>query len=140
MLGVLLSQILGISRMMLAMSRRGDLPRFLGKIDDRRGIPASGILMTGSIALSLTLLGSLESVIAAAAFTILIYYSLTNVAALRLSGATRLYPPWIAWAGLFSCLAMALSLKSQTIMAGVILLIVGFLLRWCLKRHVGSPL
>lgn len=138
MLGVLLSQILGISRMMLAMARRSDLPPFLGKLDDRHGIPTTGVLVTSGIALSLALWGSLEAVIAAAAFSILLYYSLTNLAALRLSGAARLYPSWIARAGLFSCLAMALSLPPHTLLTGMLLLLVGFLLRGCVRRCTSA--
>lgn len=134
MLGVLLSQILGISRMMLAMARRGDLPVALAEVGKRSGVPTRGILVTGMIALILALVGTLEVVISAAAFTILIYYSITNVAALRLHGRDQLYPRWIAWAGLVTCLAMALSLKPLTIISGLGLLAVGFLGRWCLRR------
>jgi APA family basic amino acid/polyamine antiporter len=133
MLGVLLSQILGISRMMLAMSRRGDLPGFLGRIDERRGIPLHAILITGAIALLLALFGTLESIVAAAAFTILIYYFLTNIAALRLTEEHRLYPSWIAWAGLVGCLIMAFSLKPHIMFAGLLLLATGFVFRWCLR-------
>jgi APA family basic amino acid/polyamine antiporter len=134
MLGVLLSQILGISRMMLAMARRGDLPGFLAKVDGKRGVPARGILLTGAIALSLAWAGTLEVAIAAAAFTILIYYAVTNLSAIRLPRARRLYAPWIAWAGLFTCLAMAASLQFRTISAGLGLLAAGFIFRGVLHR------
>jgi len=134
MLGVLLSQILGISRMMLAMARRGDLPRVLAQISQSRGVPVPAIVLTGSIAATLALAGRLETIIAAAAFTILIYYSLANLAALRLPAGQRLYPPWIAWAGLATCLAMASALPLHTIMIGIGLLAVGFALRICLHR------
>ncbi len=138
MFGVLLSQILGISRMMLAMARRGDLPAFFGKVGKTHDVPIRGIVTTGLIALILSLVGRLESVIAAAAFTILLYYSITNVAALRLPKTDRLYAPWIAWAGLFTCLAMAFSLRPYTILAGLILLASGFLLRWRLHRFKST--
>ena len=129
MLGVLLSQILGISRMMLAMARRGDLPVYFSKIENHNGIPTRGILTTGSIALTLALVGTLEMVISAAAFTILIYYSITNIAALKMRREDQLYPRWIAWSGLASCIAMALSLKPATAISGIALLTIGFLLR-----------
>src|SRR5690606_33746333 len=58
MLGVLLSQILGISRMMLAMGRRYYLPPVFQRIHSRYRIPHIGILLTGIIILLLTLLGS----------------------------------------------------------------------------------
>jgi basic amino acid/polyamine antiporter, APA family len=134
MLGVLLSQVLGISRMMLAMSRRGDLPAFLSKIDERRGIPLRAICLTGSIALLLALTGRLEFVLAAAAFTILIYYSITNVAALRLPATNRRYPAWVAWCGLATCLLMAFSMQLPTILSGAGLLLAGFLFRLALTK------
>jgi APA family basic amino acid/polyamine antiporter len=134
MLGVLLSQILGISRMMLAMARHGDLPRCLDRIDETPGVPSRAIVLTGTIAATLAIFGTLDAVIAAAAFTILIYYALTNLAAIRLPGAQRLYPRWIAWAGLVTCIAMALSLQPRTILAGGALLAMGFTFRFCLHR------
>lgn len=138
MLGVLLSQIIGISRMMLAMARRCDLPGFLGKIESKRGVPARGIVITGAIALALALAGTLKPVLAAAAFTILVYYSITNIAALRMAAADRLYPPWVAWAGLVTCIAMALSLKPSTVISGLALLATGCVLRWCLRHFHGN--
>lgn len=51
MLGVLLSQVLGISRMMLAMGRRKDLPLAFQKIHSRYRVPHVGILFTGVIIL-----------------------------------------------------------------------------------------
>jgi basic amino acid/polyamine antiporter, APA family len=134
MLGVLLSQILGISRMMLAMARRGDLPRALARIDDWHGVPAHGIIVTGVIALMLAVAGTLESVIAAAAFAILIYYAITNAAAIRLPRERRLYPGWLGWVGMITCLAMAVSLDPRTIATGVALLAAGFAFRWSLRR------
>jgi APA family basic amino acid/polyamine antiporter len=134
MLGVLLSQILGISRMMLAMARNGDLPRFLDRIDETRSVPSRAIVLTGAIAATLAIAGKLEAVIAAAAFTILIYYALTNLAAIRLADSQRLYPQWIAWAGLLACIAMAVSLQPRTILAGTGLLAVGFAFRFRAHR------
>ena len=135
MLGVLLSQVLGISRMMLAMSRRGDLPAFLAQVDPRRGLPLRAVGITGSIALLLAVTGRLEPVLAAAAFTILIYYTLTNLAALRLPAHDRRYPPWVAWCGLLACLLMAGSLAPVTIASGLALLLAGFLFRFALKSN-----
>ncbi len=137
MLGVLLSQILGISRMMLAMARRGDLPRTLALVDGRRGVPTTAIVLTGTIILILVMIGNLESVIATAAFTILIYYAITNLSALRLPRERRRYHPWIAWAGLFTCIIMAAFLPLATILAGSGLLALGFIFRFGLRRFTS---
>lgn len=134
MLGVLLSQILGISRMMLAMARHGDLPHYLSHIEKLRGVPSPAIILTGVVIAFLAFVGTLEAVIATAAFTILIYYALTNLAAIRLSATQRLYPRWVAWAGLVCCLVMAAALPPLTIFTGTALLAAGFTLRFLFRR------
>lgn len=135
MLGVLLSQIVGISRMAFAMARRGDLPRLLARVHPAHGVPHYGILLAGTVILLLALFGTLEQIVAAAAFTILLYYGITNAAALRLAADRKLYPRWVAALGLAFCVAMALSLRATTIAAGCGLLVVGLALRWLLKRE-----
>lgn len=135
MLGVLLSQILGISRMMLAMARRGDGPAGLADIHPTYGVPSRGILATGTLILLLVGWGTLEVILASASFAILIYYALTNVAALRLPPAQRRYPAWVSWLGLSLCLAMAVSLPGRIITLGMGLLTAGFLLRWGWRRR-----
>jgi len=137
MLGVLLSQILGISRMMLAMARRGDLPSWLGHVDKGRGTPDVAIVVTTTVIAALAVIGTLAWVVAAASFTILLYYAITNIAALRLDAEGRLYPRWIAWLGLLSCLGLAASLDRRTIAAGCMLLAIGLTLRF-LWHRLGS--
>jgi APA family basic amino acid/polyamine antiporter len=63
-----------------------------------------------------------------------LYYSITNVAALRLPGSDRRYPEWVAWCGLATCLLMAFSLQLPTILSGTGLLLVGFLFRFVLIK------
>jgi len=138
MLGVLLSQILGISRMMLAMARRGDLPGFLSGVSGRHSVPTSAILVTGTVILILAIFGSLVWIVSAATFTILLYYTVTNLAAMRLNGEEKRFPTWIAWAGLISCLGLASFLDWTTILAGIGLLAVGFGLRATLHRWSQS--
>lgn len=125
MFGVLLSQQLGISRMMLAMARRRDLPHAIAHIHARHGVPDRAVLLTGAILVAVTILGRLEFILAGAAFTILLYYAVTNLAALRLPPADRLVPRWVALAGLASCLALAFSLRPAVIASGLGLLVVG---------------
>ena len=74
MLGVLLSQLLGISRMMFAMARKHDLPAFLGKIHPEYKVPHLGIFLSGVIIILLSLFGALQFIVSAASFTILLYY------------------------------------------------------------------
>lgn len=134
MLGVLLSQILGISRMLFAMGRRKDLPPALAKIHPRYQIPHLGIFLTGILILLLTLFGNFEFILASAAFTILLYYSITNIAALKQPAAERRYGRMVPVLGLIGCLAMALSLDPEVILSGLLLLFIGFILRFLLRK------
>lgn len=134
MLGVLLSQILGISRMTFAMARKGDLPRFFERVHPDYGVPNYGIVFCGIVLLSLGLFGTLQWVVSAAAFTILIYYGITNLAALRLPAERRLYPKWIAALGLISCLLLAFSLSAKTILSGMAVLAAGFAFRVAFRK------
>lgn len=134
MLGVLLSQILGISRVMLAMGRRSDLPPFFKRIHKRYRVPHVGILITGFIILLLTLLGSFEFIVRAATFTILLYYSITNIAAIKQPKKDRMYGRLIPILGLIGCLAMSVSLPLNVIFSGIGLLIAGFVIRFLFHK------
>lgn len=137
MLGVLLSQVLGISRMMLAMGRRRDLPPIFQRIHSRYQVPHIGIIVTGVIILLFTLLGSFEFIVRAATFTILLYYSITNIAAIRQPLKERLYGKFIPIFGLLGCLIMSVSLPINVIVSGVGVLLIGFLTRFLVRKVYG---
>src|SRR5690606_40183535 len=125
-LGVLLSQIVGISRMMFAMARRRDLPSVLEHTSERFAVPDLGIILSGAVIVLLAVFGTLQFVVSAAAFTILIYYGIANICSLILDKAHKLYPKWVAALGLALCIAMAAALPFATILTGLGLLLVGF--------------
>jgi APA family basic amino acid/polyamine antiporter len=126
MLGVLLNLVLGLSRVLLAMGRRGDMPRATANI-------STAIVITGMAIAALAALGSVKMTWTFSAFTVLVYYAVTNAAALRLSGNERLYSPWWARAGLFACLLLAFAVPWQVWLAGAGLLVIG--LAWHATRR-----
>lgn len=134
MLGVLLSQILGISRMMLAMGRRKDLLPVFERVHNKNKVPHVGIFITGLLISVLCLIGSFEFILASAAFTILLYYTITNMAALRQKKELRRYGNTVPVLGLTGCILIAFSLKATVIIAGVILLITGLIFRFILHK------
>lgn len=134
MLGVLLSQILGISRMMLAMGRRRDLLPIFQRIHKRYRVPHIGILITGIIILLLTLMGTFEFIVRAATFTILLYYSITNIAAIKQPKKDRMYGRVISIFGLVGCLVMSVSLPLNVIFSGIGLLLAGFAIRYLFHK------
>lgn len=134
MLGVLLSQVLGISRMMLAMGRRNDLPPFFETIHKKYRVPHIGILITGAIILLLTIVGTFEFIVRSATFTILLYYSITNIAAIKQPKSERMYGRLIPIFGLLGCLIMSVSLPLNVIISGIGLLITGFVIRFIFHK------
>lgn len=133
MLGVLLSQILGISRMMYAMAQRNDLPGFLGRVNSS-GVPSVSLLASALIIALLVMVGSIPVIAKTATFSILLYYSLANLSAIRLKDAPKLFPAWVSWAGLFACLAMAVTMDPGVIASGLLILGIGFILRFLVQK------
>jgi APA family basic amino acid/polyamine antiporter len=107
MLGVLLNLILGLSRVLLAMGRRRDMPPAVARIDEARSTPTVAVIVMGVVVGLLTLVGSVKATWSFSAFTVLVYYAITNLAALQLPPERRLYPRPIAWAGLAACAFLA---------------------------------
>jgi basic amino acid/polyamine antiporter, APA family len=130
MLGVILSQVLGLSRMVFAMSRRGDLPSSLALVNGRTGVPERAVLAVGAIAAIVAATGTLAGVAAAASFTILAYYWIANLAALRMPRSAKLFPDAVPLVGLVACTVLAVSLRPATMLTGLVVLAVGFAVRW----------
>lgn len=138
MLGVLLNLILGLSRVALAMGRRGDLPAAFGKINRAGTTPTAAVILVAVIIAGLACLGSVKAAWSFSAFTVLIYYGLTNAAALRLPPEARLYPRVFSWIGLLGCLGLAWWVDWRYVLAGVALLAVGLIWHVLAQRVVRS--
>lgn len=129
MLGVLLNLILGLSRVVLAMGRKGDLPSLFARLNRRGDAPSPAVVGVGLAIGGLALTGSIETTWAFSAFTVLIYYAITNLAALRLPPAARLYHPAFAVVGLAACLLLAFFVPPNVWLAGLGLIGLGLLWR-----------
>lgn len=125
MLGVLLNLILGLSRVLLAMGRRGDVPGTFGHLNRSGTTPTAAVIAVGVIIGGLALIGDVKTTWTFSAFTVLIYYGLTNLAALRLPPEHRLYPRLFAWCGLIACFGLAFFVPWQTWAFGLGLIAAG---------------
>jgi APA family basic amino acid/polyamine antiporter len=105
----LLSVLVGVSRTALAMSRGNDLPRGLARIS-RRGTPWLADLAGGAVAAGIAVLAGPAAAIALSACSVLVYYGVINVAALRLEPSERTWPRWTAILGGLLCLLLAVLL------------------------------
>jgi APA family basic amino acid/polyamine antiporter len=130
MLGVLLNLILGLSRVLLAMGRRGDMPSLTARLSADGSSPTTAVIVMGGIVAALVGIGSVKTTWSLSAFTVLIYYALTNAAALRLSPDKRLYHPWVAWCGLVSCAGLAWWVQPRYWMIGLGVIAAGLAWRW----------
>lgn len=133
MLGVLLNLLLGLSRVLLAMGRHGDAPPIFSRIA-AFGSPVSAVAAVGIVVAALALLGDVTVTWSFSAFTVLIYYAITNLAALRLPTARRLFSPLIAWAGLLSCLFLAFWVEPSIWLTGVGLIGTGLIWHMVARR------
>lgn len=129
MLGVILSQLLGLSRMVFAMARRGDLPAPLDRVHPRFGVPDRAVLLVGGVAAVVAATGTLRGIASAASFTILVYYGIANLAALRLPRERKLYPDVVPAFGLLACAVLAFSLSWPVVGTGLGTLLAGFVVR-----------
>ncbi len=121
----LLSVLVGVSRTGLAMARRGDLPRGLSAIGPR-GTPWRADLAGGAIAVGIALVAGPIAAIAVSACSVLVYYGVINLAALRLAPAERRWPAWLSWLGFGLCLVLAALLPPVQVLLTALALVVGW--------------
>jgi APA family basic amino acid/polyamine antiporter len=103
---VLLTSILGVSRMAYAMAKRKDLPQALARLDLKRNTPIYSTWIVGLAMTLLVLLIDLSRVVAISSFAMLFFYTLANISALRLKPEKRTYPKFLPAIGAVSCLAL----------------------------------
>jgi APA family basic amino acid/polyamine antiporter len=69
------------------------------------------------------------------AFSVLIYYALTNLAALRMPAGERRYPRFVAVIGLTACLGLAFWVDVTVWLVGLGLIAVGLAWHAVARRH-----
>ena len=137
---VLLTSILGVSRMAYSMSRRNDLPPALSRLHSRFFTPYYAILGSGILMAVLVLFVDLKPVVAISTFALLFYYSITNAAAFRLKNGFwqhRILP--LLW--LVTCLLLfvfVLFASPEAWLVGVAFLIAGSAIYAVNKRFRGN--
>lgn len=125
---VLLTSILGVSRMAYAMARRTDLPRVFARLHPKFNTPYYSVWIVGFFMVAFVLFIDISKVLAISTFALLFYYALANLSALKLKNEERLYPRIVPILGLFTCLALLFFIlfhSPQVCAAGVGGLIIG---------------
>ncbi|MGC5331383.1 APC family permease [Micromonospora sp. DT62] len=127
--GVLLSLLAGVGRTALAMARRRDLPGALAAVHPVHRVPHRAELAVAAVVVVIVLAGDVRAAIGFSSCTVLVYYAITNAAALTLDRdpGRRLPVRALAVLGLAGCLLLAVNLPPASVLAGVAVLAVGAL-------------
>jgi len=124
---VLLTAILGVSRMAYSMARRNDLPSALARLHSKFCTPYYAILAAGVLMAVLVLFVDLTRVVAISTFALLFNYSITNTAAFKLKTNYKQHKvmPLLGLATCLMLLAFILLASPQAWVIGVVFLIAG---------------
>jgi len=117
------------------MGRRGDMPGATARLDAAGRTPWVAVLVVGGAIAGLAGLGSVRLAWSFSAFTVLIYYAITNLAALQLGREERLFAPVFPWCGLVACLGLAFWVEWRIWLAGLALIGLGLVWRWLRRRQ-----
>jgi APA family basic amino acid/polyamine antiporter len=131
---VLLTTIMGISRIVFAMSRKGDLPAFLNRVHPRFNTPHYAIWISGACMIAAILLADLMLVVAVSTFAMLVFYLIADISAFRLPSDYQQYPRIVPVIGAVSCIALIGFLTTSSWIVGCIGLAIG-ILYYGLHRH-----
>ncbi|CAN5553210.1 APC family permease [soil metagenome] len=140
-LGVLLSLLVGVSRTTFAMAAERDLPGWLDAVHTTRRIPHRAEVVVAAAVIAVVLAADVRGAIGFSSFAVLLYYGITNAAALRLSATERRWPRSFPVVGLVGCAALAFSLPVGSIAGGTLLLGSGAV-AWLARNHCrrsGAP-
>jgi APA family basic amino acid/polyamine antiporter len=117
-LSVLLTTLLGLSRISFAMARNKDFPALFAKLHPKRATPSNAVLVFGLI---MTIFAAFTNLMQAAAisnFASLLYYAIANIAALRLE--KPVYPRAIPILGLITSVMLLFFLARDAWIIGLI--------------------
>jgi APA family basic amino acid/polyamine antiporter len=129
-LGSLLALILGVSRTVLAMARDRHLPIGLAKVHPRFASPHRAEIAVGVVVAVLAAVVDLRGAIGFSSFAVLVYYAIANASAMTLRGKV------IPVLGLIGCAVLAFSLPLTSVLAGVVVVLIGTAAYWVRR---GSP-
>jgi APA family basic amino acid/polyamine antiporter len=141
---VLLTNLIGISRVAFAMARNNQLPKAIAKVSSRFGTPYVSVIGMGSILTILAFVLDLKQAAAITSFAILSTHLIVNLSAIRLRKkmptSTKFRVPFypiIPLLGLFSCFILMFSLPQQAWIAAAIVIAISSTL-YLLRKKIAS--
>ncbi|HEY3363565.1 MAG TPA: amino acid permease [Symbiobacteriaceae bacterium] len=130
----ILGDLMSTSKVGHAMGQEHELPRWLGTVHKQLKSPQAAILFLTIVGLVLVNLVPLRQLVPMASTCTLIWYAITNFAALKVNQDKRLVWPIISWLGIAACIGLLFSLPFWIVggSLGLIVLLTG--IRWLFMR------
>jgi APA family basic amino acid/polyamine antiporter len=139
---VLLTNLIGLSRVSFAMARDGVLPKTAAKTSSKFGTPYISILVTGAMTALLLLFFDIRQTVAMTSFGILSTHVIVNLSAMRLrkkmpNSTTFKAPfyPLIPVLGILSCITLMFSLPEESWIAAIVIVASGAAFQFLRSRR-----
>jgi APA family basic amino acid/polyamine antiporter len=141
-LGALLALFAGIGRTVLAMSREGDLPRWVAAVHPRFRVPHRAEVAVAVVVSALVLMVDLRGAIGFSSFGVLVYYFVANVSAFTQPSARRRFPRMMQVLGAVGCSVLVATLPWPAVAIGAGVFGLGFAYRglrlFAARRRSGT--
>jgi APA family basic amino acid/polyamine antiporter len=138
-LGVLVSLMAGVSRMLFAMASDRRLPAYLARVHPKHRVPHLAELTGGLVLVAIVLLVDVRSAIAFSSCTVLLYYTITNLSAFTMKPDERLFSTTLALFGLVGCLVLSFTLPIASVVGGVVVMVIVLAIFFLQTRFQRSP-
>lgn len=136
-LGALLALLAGVGRTALAMGRHGDLPTWFAAVHPRFRVPHHAEMAVAAVVSALVVAVDIRGAIGFSAFGVLLYYLVANLAAFTQEARHRRYPRPVQVVGATGCVLLGTAVPVGALVAGVVVLALGVVLRLWGGRHAG---
>ncbi len=113
------------------------MPAAVSRLSDTATTPTVAVVVMGVVVGLLVLVGNVRTTWTFSAFTVLVYYAITNLAALRIPEDLRRFPRWVAGSGLAGCLFLTFWIEPLVWVAGVLLIAAGLVWHRIARRRAG---
>jgi len=137
--GALLALIAGLGRTGLAMARERDLPVWLDAVHPRYRVPHRAELTVAAVVVVLVLTTDLRGAIGFSSFGVLLYYFVANAAAYRQGRDVRRFPRRLQLVGCAGCLVLVATLPWPSVVAGLVVFVIGIGVRVVRLRRRTPP-
>ena len=135
---VLLTSILGVSRMAFAMAREGDLPRRFGVLHTRFRTPSFSVLAAGCTVAATAAFVPLDHAVAVSTLATLLNYALANAAAVKIPGRNARRMKIVPILGGLACLGLLAFVSVGELAVGAGFLLTGVAIFLMNRRRRSS--